>query len=69
MIEKHEAWYRQCSGDKCGVRIQVSLENPETGERAPISEPTNQHPNCMLCGSPWGPWIPGEAPEYDDEVD
>jgi hypothetical protein len=62
-------WHRECTAtDLCGISITVGMEDPATGAKVAIAEPTLQDPDCPLCGAPFGPWIAGPAPTDEEDL-
>jgi hypothetical protein len=48
----------------------MQITRYDADERPVVTErPANDDPNCPLCGSPWGPWLPGPPENYDDDED
>ena len=60
-----ESWHHECLNPECGIMMTVAFER-EGGGREPMPAPSATTP-CPICGGEWGPWIAGDAPEYEDD--
>jgi len=59
------AWHHICTNPDCGIQMTVAFESGDVRQSVP--KPREPDTGCMICGSPWGPWLAGDAPEDDEE--
>lgn len=65
-IEMSLVWHRECRD--CGLRLEVRVEDSDTGRVLPAPKPESRPPHCVMCEGDWGPWQPTPAPPAEGEA-